>query len=250
MSLHLELSVSRLSYLCTTVHPSFVKLVRIITRLIQAYQAITRRRSTPSPTPTITSLHIPPRTPSPPAPSTFPISPVSSTTTLDQPSEGSTVGHNDYLEAPLYIDTPEWLDNDLPEEDRIQGEDIEELDAEEQEVEGIRAQIRRESLFYLELQDRFGENGEVPGTGGWTVRDFFWVYLAAVHANPLPAPSIYSERDLLGDSSSDDESYGAPEEQDFSISTIPLVHPSAGQTPAHSNTSLNGGEDTPPQSSA
>jgi hypothetical protein len=58
-------SVMHRSYPCTIVHPSFVKLVIIISHLIQAYCTFCQRRSSPSSTHTSLKVHVPTRTPSP-----------------------------------------------------------------------------------------------------------------------------------------------------------------------------------------
>jgi hypothetical protein len=266
---------SRISALSST--PVFVKLVRIISRLIQALRSIGRRRAIPSPPSDHLSIHVHilPRPPSPirisvpeyldlpseiifrtPSPSPFgprtpPDSPLSSSSTLEgyEPSEGSTVARNDFEEPPpRRPDTLpsegdfEGLENDFHEEEGdLQLAETHETWLEYQEIEGIRSRILTDRVAYLQLVETFGEFGIVPGTGDWTVRDFFPVYLLAAQRSTSPIhipPSLYSERDLLGDqSSTSEESYGAPEEQDFTISTIPLVHPSAGHTPAPSNTS-------------
>jgi hypothetical protein len=126
-------------------------------------------------------------------------------------------------------------------------------------VEGIRLQIEANPHFWPVLEQRYGNLGEIPGTGGVIVREFYYAhylqheYPQIVVNNPNPVnPSLHSERDLLDvglrqrqyldpeaahahldrysqhtydDSESD---FGAPEEQDF---TIHSPHPSAGLTP-------------------
>jgi hypothetical protein len=126
-------------------------------------------------------------------------------------------------------------------------------------IEGIRLQIEANPHFWLVLEQRYGNLGEIPGTGGAIVREFYYVHylqheypqIIVNHPNPVN-PSLHSERDLLDiglrqcqyldpeatqahldqysqhtydDSESD---FGAPEEQDF---TIHSPHPSAGLTP-------------------
>jgi hypothetical protein len=126
-------------------------------------------------------------------------------------------------------------------------------------VEGIQLQIEANPHFWPVLEQRYGNLGEIPGTGGVIVREFYYAhylqheYPQIVVNNPNPVnPSLHSERDLLDvglrqrqyldpeaahvhldrysqhtydDSESD---FGAPEEQDF---TIHSPHPSAGLTP-------------------
>jgi hypothetical protein len=105
------------SYLCNIVHPSFIKLVHIISHLIKAYCTFHQRRSPPLSTHTSLQVHVPtctpspvPRTPSPPAPSRLYSSPLLSTSTLVNSQETliSTIGGNDYKKAvPPWPETPE-----------------------------------------------------------------------------------------------------------------------------------------------
>jgi hypothetical protein len=105
------------SYHCTHAHPSFVKLVRLITRLVQAVHSITWRYSL-SPISTHASLSpqqsthtpslvlpldpvgsqapLPQRSYSPPAPSAIPTSPLSSSSSLIKSSAASTEGENEF----------------------------------------------------------------------------------------------------------------------------------------------------------
>jgi hypothetical protein len=126
-------------------------------------------------------------------------------------------------------------------------------------IEGLWIQIESNPHFWPVLEQRYGNRGEIPGTGGAIVREFYYVHylqheypqIIVNHPNPVN-PSLHSERDLLDvglqqrqyldpeaaqehldrysqftydDSESD---FGAPEEQDF---TIHSPHPSAGLTP-------------------
>jgi hypothetical protein len=145
-------------------------------------------------------------------------------------------------------------------------------------IEGLRIQIEHNPHFWPILEQRYGNLGEIPGTGGAIVREFYYVHylqheypqIVVNHPNPVN-PSLHSERDLLDvglqqrqyldpeaaeahldrysqhtydDSESD---YGAPEEQDFTIHS----HPSAGLTPVvvPETLSAHSGENTS-QSSA
>jgi hypothetical protein len=110
-------SENRIKLRVRDTHPSFVKLVHFITRLVQAVHSITRRRSsspisthtslsvqpstrTPSPVLPIDSVGsqapIPQRSHSPPASSAIPVSPASSSSSLVDSSEASTVGENEF----------------------------------------------------------------------------------------------------------------------------------------------------------
>jgi hypothetical protein len=126
-------------------------------------------------------------------------------------------------------------------------------------IKGIRLQIEANPHFWPVLEQRYGNLGEIPGTGGVIVREFDYAHylqheypqIVINYPNPIN-PSLHSERDLLDvglcqcqyldpeaaqahldqysthtydDSESD---YGAPEEQDFTINS---PHPSAGLTP-------------------
>jgi hypothetical protein len=126
-------------------------------------------------------------------------------------------------------------------------------------IEGIRLQIEANPHFWPVLEQRYSNLGEIPGTGGVVVREFYYTHylqheypqLVVNHPNPVN-PSLHSERDLLDvglcqhqyldpeavqahidqysqhtydDAESD---FGAPEEQDFTIHSPRL---SAGLTP-------------------
>jgi hypothetical protein len=126
-------------------------------------------------------------------------------------------------------------------------------------IEGLWIQIKSNPHFWPVLEQRYGNLGEIPGTRGAIVREFYYVhylqhkYLQIVVNYPNPInPSLHSEQDLLDvglrqrqyldpeaaaahherylqytyDDS--DSEFGAPEEQDFTINS---PHPSAGLTP-------------------
>jgi hypothetical protein len=220
----------RLSYPCTIVHPSFIKLVRFITCLVQALHNLRRQQVLSSPA--SLHIHIPPHTPTPicisvpeysrlpspfeirtPSPSPFglrspPDSPLSSTTTLEgyEPSEGSTVAWNNFEEPPLqrpdsfnggHFEIPQTDDLDfIDEEGELQITETQETFLEYQVIKSIRSRIVSNRLSYLQLVQTFGEFGVVPGTGDWVVRDFFPAYLqaAAASTSPIHVPaSLYSE---------------------------------------------------------
>jgi hypothetical protein len=153
-------------------------------------------------------------------------------------------------------------------------------------IEGLRIQIEHNPHFWPILEQRYGNRGEIPGTGGAIVREFYYVhylqheYPQIIINNPNPVnPSLHSERDLLDvglqqrqyldpeaaqehldrysqftydDSESD---FGAPEEQDF---TLHSPHPSAGLTPvlvpetlsAHSGENASQGSTSGPATSS
>jgi hypothetical protein len=173
---------------------------------------------------------------------------------LVESSEGSTVGENAFetpAEAVRFQQEAEFLEAFAVFEP--------ENTQEQRLVEGLRIQIEHNRQFWPILEQRYGNLGEIPGTGGAIVRDFYYVhylqheYPQIIVNNPNPVnPSLHSERDLLDvglrqrqyldpeaaqehldhysqfsydDSESD---YGAPEEQDF---TLHSPHPSAGLTP-------------------
>jgi hypothetical protein len=207
---------------------------------------------------------------SPPASSAIPVSPVSSSSSLVESSEGSTIGENKF-------ETPqEGIRARLEEEFITQFAVFEPQNTPEQRlIEGIRLQIQANCHFWPVLENRYGNLGVIPGTDT-IVRDFYYTHYLA-HEWPQIAAipqlrSLHSERDLLDeglaqrqyldpaaaeaynerfsqhtydDSESD---YGTPEEQDF---TLHSPHPSAGLTPVlvPETLSVNSGEDTS-QSSA
>jgi hypothetical protein len=197
---------------------------------------------------------IPQRSQSPPAPSAIPASPLSSSSLLVELSEGSTIGKNDFetpAEAIHYQEEAEFLAAFAVFEP--------ENTPEQRLIEGIRIQIESNPHFWPGLEQRYGNLGEIPGTGGAIVREFYYVHylqheypqIVVNHPNPVN-PSLHSERDLLDEglrqhqyldpeaaqahldrysqyTYNDSESeFGAPEEQDF---TIHSPHPSAGLTP-------------------
>jgi hypothetical protein len=173
---------------------------------------------------------------------------------LVESSEGSTVGENAFetpAEAVHFQREAEFLEAFAVFEP--------ENTPEQRLVEGLRIQIEHNRHFWPILEQRYGNRGEIPGTGGAIVREFYYVhylqheYLQLIVNNPNPInPSLHSERDLLDIglqrcqyldpeaaqehldrysqfSYDDSESeYGSPEEQDF---TLHSPHPSAGLTP-------------------
>jgi hypothetical protein len=193
---------------------------------------------------------IPQRSYSPPASSAIPVSPASSSSSLVDSSEASTVGENEF-------ETPQAAIRARLEEEFIEQFAVfEPQDTPEQRIiEGIRQQIQANHHFWPVLEIRYGNLGVIPGTDA-IVRDFYYTHYLA-HEWPQIAAipelrSLYSERELLDkglaqrqyldpeaaaahndcfsqhtydDSESD---FGAPEEQDF---TIHSPHPSAGLTP-------------------
>jgi hypothetical protein len=187
---------------------------------------------------------------SPPASSTIPASPLSSSSSLVESSEGSTTGENEF-------ETPDAAIRAHLEEEFIEQFAVfEPQDTPEQQlIEGVRLQIQANRHFWPILKTRYSNLGIVPGTDA-TVRDFYYTHYLT-HEWPQIAVipqlrSLHSKRDLLdeglaqrryldpeaaaahneralqftyNDSESD---FGAPEEQDF---TIHSPHPSAGLTP-------------------
>jgi hypothetical protein len=173
---------------------------------------------------------------------------------LVESSEGSTIGENNFetpAEAIHYQEEAEFL--------AVFAVFEPENTPEQRLIEGIRIQIEASPHFWPILEQRYGNLGEIPGTGGAIVREFYYVhylqheYLQVVVNHPNPVnPSLHSERDLLDvglrqhqyldpeavqahldrylqHTYDDSESeFGAPEEQDF---TIHSPHPSAGLTP-------------------
>jgi hypothetical protein len=175
---------------------------------------------------------------------------VSSSSSLVESSEGSTIGENKF-------ETP-----DLAIQARLEEEFIEQFAVfepqntpEQRLIEGVRLQIQANRHFWPVLENRYGNLGVIPGTDA-IVRDFYYTHYLA-HEWPQIAAipqlrSLHSERDLLDEglaqrqyldpaaaeaynerfsqhSYEDSESdYGTPEEQDF---TLHSPHPSAGLTP-------------------
>jgi hypothetical protein len=196
---------------------------------------------------------LPQRSLSPPAPSALPASPLSSSCSLVKSSEGSTIGDNDF-------ETPEEAIQHQRETEFLAAFAVFEPEntPEQRLIEGLRIQIEHNPHFWPILEQRYGNLGEIPGTGGAIVREFYYVHylqheypqIIVNYPNPVN-PSLHSERDLLDvglqqcqyldpeaaqerldrysqftyDSESD---YRAPEEQDF---TLHSPHPSAGFTP-------------------
>jgi hypothetical protein len=197
---------------------------------------------------------LPQRSLSPPAPSALPASPLSSSCSLVKSSEGSTIGDNNF-------ETPEEAIQHQREAEFLAAFAVFEPEntPEQRLIEGLRIQIEHNPHFWPILEQRYGNRGEIPGTGGAIVREFYYVHylqheypqIIVNHPNPIN-PSLHSERDLLDvglqqrqyldpeaaqehldrysqftydDSESE---YGAPEEQDF---TLHSPHPSAGLTP-------------------
>jgi hypothetical protein len=175
---------------------------------------------------------------------------VSSSSSLVESSEGSTIGENEF-------ETPEaGIRAQLEQEFIEQFVVFEPQNTPEQRlIEGIRLQIQANRHFWPILENRYGNLGVIPGTDT-IVRDFYYTHYLA-HEWPQIAAipqlrSLHSKRDLLDKglaqrqyldpaaaeahnerfsqhSYDDSESeYGAPEEQDF---TLHSPHPSAGLTP-------------------
>jgi hypothetical protein len=185
-----------------------------------------------------------------PASSAIPVSPASSSSSLVESSEGSTIGENEF-------ETPEAAIRACLEEEFIEQFAVfEPQDTPEQRlIEGIRLQIQANRHFWPVLENRYSNLGVIPGTDT-IVRDFYYTHYLA-HEWPQIAAipqlrSLHSECDLLDEglaqrqyldpaaaeahnehflqhSYDDSESdYRAPEEQDF---TLHSPHPSAGLTP-------------------
>jgi hypothetical protein len=197
---------------------------------------------------------LPQRSYSLPAPSAFPASPLSSSSSLVESSKGSTIGENEF-------ETPAQAIRNQEEIEFLAAFAVfEPADTPEQRlIEGIQIQIEANRHFWSILEQRYGNLGEIPGIGGAIVRDFYYTHylqheypqVVVNYPNPVN-PSLHSERDLLDIglhqrqyldpeaaqehldqysqlSYDDNESdYGAPEEQDF---TIHSPHSSAGLTP-------------------
>jgi hypothetical protein len=191
---------------------------------------------------------------SPLAPSAIPASPLSSSSLLVESSEGSTVSENEFetpAQAIQYQEEAEFLAAFAVFEP--------ENTPEQRLIVGIRIQIEANPHFWPTLEQCYCNLGEIPGTGGAIVREFYYIHylqheypqIVVNHPNPVN-PSLHSERDLLDiglrqrqyldpeaaqahldrysqHTYSDSESeFGAPEEQDF---TIHSPHLSAGLTP-------------------
>jgi hypothetical protein len=173
---------------------------------------------------------------------------VSSSSSLVESSEGSTIGENEF-------ETPEAGIRAQLEQEFIEQFVVFEPQTEQRLIKGIRLQIQANRHFWPILENRYGNLGVIPGTDT-IVRDFYYTHYLA-HEWPQIAAipqlrSLHSERDLLDKglaqrqyldpaaaeahnerflqhSYDDSESeYGAPEEQDF---TLHSPHPSAGLTP-------------------
>jgi hypothetical protein len=182
--------------------------------------------------------------------SAIPVSPVSSSSSLVESSEGSTIGENEF-------ETPEAAIRARLEEEFIEQFAVFEPQntPEQRLIEGIRLQIQANHQSWPVLENRYGNLGVIPGTDA-IVRDFYYTHYL-VHKWPQIAAipqlrSLHSKRDLLDEglaqcqyldptaaeahnecfsqhSYDDSESdFGAPEEQDF---TIHSPHLSAGLTP-------------------
>jgi hypothetical protein len=224
---------------------------------------------------------LPQRSLSPPAPSALPASPLSSSCSLVESSEGSTIGDNNF-ETPEEAIQYQWEAEFLAAFAVFEPENT----PEQRLIEGLRIQIEHNPHFWPILEQRYGNCGEIPGTGGAIVREFYYVhylqheYPQIIVNNPNPVnPSLHSERDLLdvglqqrqyldpeaahehldrysqftyNDSESE---YRAPEEQDF---TLHSPHPSAGLTPvlvpatlsAHSGENASQGSASRPTTSS
>jgi hypothetical protein len=193
---------------------------------------------------------IPQRSYSLPASSAIPVLPASSSSSLVDSSEGSTIGENEF-------ETPETAIRARLEEEFIEQFVVfkPQNTPEQRLIEGLRIQIQANRHFWPVLENRYGNLGVIPGTDA-IVRDFYYTHYLA-HEWPQIAAipqlrSLHSEHDLLDgglaqrryldppaaeahnerfsqhtydDSESD---YGTPEEQDF---TLHSPHPSAGLTP-------------------
>jgi hypothetical protein len=182
--------------------------------------------------------------------SAIPVSPASSSSSLVDSSEGSTIGENEF-------ETPEAAIRARVEEEFIEQFAVfEPQDTPEQRlIEGIRLQIQVNRHFWPILENRYGNLGVIPGTDT-IVRDFYYTHYLA-HEWPQIAAipqlrSLHSERDLLDEGlaqrqyldptaaeahnerflqhsyDNSESEYGAPEEQDF---TLHSPHSSAGLTP-------------------
>jgi hypothetical protein len=193
---------------------------------------------------------IPQRSYSLPASSAIPVLPASSSSSLVDSSEGSTIGENEF-------ETPETAIRARLEEEFIEQFVVfkPQNTPEQRLIEGLRIQIQANRHFWPVLENRYGNLGVIPGTDA-IVRDFYYTHYLAYEWPQIAAipqlRSLHSEHDLLDeglaqrryldppaaeahnerfsqhtydDSESD---YGTPEEQDF---TLHSPHPSAGLTP-------------------
>jgi hypothetical protein len=185
-----------------------------------------------------------------PASSAIPASPLSSSSSLVELSEGSTIGENEF-------ETPDAAIRACLEEEFIEQFVVfEPQDTPEQRlIEGVRLQIQANHHFWPILETCYSNLGVVPGTDA-IVRDFYYTHYLT-HEWPQIAAipqlrSLHSERDLLDEGlaqrcyldpeaaaahneralwftyDNSESDFGAPEDQDF---TIHSPHPSAGLTP-------------------
>jgi hypothetical protein len=131
---------------------------------------------------------------SPLAPSAIPASPLSSSSSLVESSEGSTIRENDFempAQAIHFQEEVEFLaafavfePQDMPEQ-RL--------------IEGIRLQIKANAHFWPVLEQQYGNLGEIPSTGGAIVREFYYTHylqheypqVVVNHPNPVN-PSLHS----------------------------------------------------------
>jgi hypothetical protein len=138
---------------------------------------------------------IPQQSYSPPASSAIPVSPVSSSSSLVESSEGSTNSENEF-------ETPEAAIRARLEEEFIEQFAVFEPQntPEQRLIEGIRLQIQANRHFWPVLENRYGNLGVIPGTDT-IVRDFYYThYLAHEWPQIVAIPqlrSLHSERDLL-----------------------------------------------------
>jgi hypothetical protein len=187
---------------------------------------------------------------SPPASSAIPVSPASSSSSLVESSEGSTIGKNEF-------ETPEAAIRARLEEEFIEQFAVfKPQDTPEQQlIEGIRIQIQANRHFWPILENRYGNLGVIPGTDT-IVRDFYYTHYLT-HKWPQIAVipqlrSLHSEHNLLDEGlaqrqyldpaaaevhnerfsqhsyDNSESDYGTPEEQDF---TLHSPHLSAGLMP-------------------
>jgi hypothetical protein len=223
----------RRSYPCTIVHPSFVKLVTIISRLLQAYCTFRRRRSSPLSTHASLEVHVPtrtpspiPRTPSPPAPSRLPVSPLSSSSTL--------INHTPNVSR-------ESLASTLVEEEYVFEEDEgEELSlAAVQFAEHINREIRANRFLYHLLERDFGGPGGYIGTSPFRVHDFYLTHFLTHEwtgeGNVNIRPALYSERDLLHPHETREHEYEPSAHSSSSSSLAGPDDPNLVNTPSQSS---------------
>jgi hypothetical protein len=131
-----------------------------------------------------------------PASSAIPVSPASSSSSLVESSEGSTIGENKF-------ETPEAaICAQLEEEFIEQFAVFEPQDTPEQRlIEGIRLQIQSNRHFWPILKTCYGNLRVIPGTDA-IVRDFYYTHYLT-HKWPqiavIPAlRSLHSEHDCSG----------------------------------------------------